>query len=35
MNFRPLHDRIVIRRLESEERTESGIIIPDAAKEAA
>ena len=33
MRFRPLHDRVVVRRLESEERTKSGIIIPDTAKE--
>ena len=33
MKFRPLHDRVVVRRLESEERTKSGIIIPDTAKE--
>ena len=33
MNFRPLHDRVVVRRLESEERTAGGIIIPDTAKE--
>jgi chaperonin GroES len=33
MNFRPLHDRVVIRRLEAEERTAGGIIIPDTAKE--
>ncbi|MFC3073805.1 co-chaperone GroES [Shinella pollutisoli] len=33
MKFRPLHDRIVVRRLESEERTKGGIIIPDTAKE--
>jgi chaperonin GroES len=33
MKFRPLHDRVVIRRLESEERTVGGIIIPDTAKE--
>jgi chaperonin GroES len=33
MNFRPLHDRVVVRRLESEERTKGGIIIPDTAKE--
>ena len=33
MKFRPLHDRIVIRRLEGEERTKAGIIIPDTAKE--
>jgi chaperonin GroES len=33
MRFRPLHDRVVIRRVESEERTKGGIIIPDTAKE--
>ena len=33
MKFRPLHDRIVIRRIEGEERTKGGIIIPDTAKE--
>jgi chaperonin GroES len=33
MKFRPLHDRVVVRRLESEERTTGGIIIPDTAKE--
>lgn len=33
MKFRPLHDRVVVRRLEGEERTKSGIIIPDTAKE--
>ena len=33
MKFRPLHDRVVVRRLEQEERTKSGIIIPDTAKE--
>ena len=31
--FRPLHDRVVVRRVESEEKTASGIIIPDTAKE--
>ncbi|ATJ90969.1 co-chaperone GroES [Acetobacter tropicalis] len=31
--FRPLHDRVVVRRLESEEKTVGGIIIPDTAKE--
>jgi chaperonin GroES len=31
--FRPLHDRVVVRRLESEEKTKGGIIIPDSAKE--
>ena len=33
MKFRPLHDRVVVRRLESEEKTRGGIIIPDTAKE--
>ncbi|MFB4373711.1 co-chaperone GroES [Agrobacterium sp. CR_3] len=33
MSFRPLHDRILIRRVESEEKTKGGIIIPDTAKE--
>jgi chaperonin GroES len=33
MAFRPLHDRVVIRRVESEEKTRGGIIIPDTAKE--
>ena len=33
MNFRPLHDRVVVRRVESEEKTSGGIIIPDTAKE--
>ena len=33
MKFRPLHDRVVIRRLEGEEKTEGGIIIPDTVKE--
>jgi chaperonin GroES len=33
MNFRPLHDRVVVRRLESEEKSKGGIIIPDTAKE--
>ena len=32
-NFRPLHDRVVVRRVESEEKTAGGIIIPDTAKE--
>ena len=31
--FRPLHDRVVVRRVESEEKTKGGIIIPDSAKE--
>jgi len=33
MKIRPLHDRIVVKRLESENRTKGGIIIPDSAKE--
>jgi chaperonin GroES len=33
MKFRPLHDRVVVRRLEAEEKTTGGIIIPDTAKE--
>jgi chaperonin GroES len=33
MKFRPLHDRVVVRRVEEEERTAGGIIIPDTAKE--
>jgi chaperonin GroES len=33
MKIRPLHDRIVVKRLESEDRTKGGIIIPDSAKE--
>ena len=33
MKFRPLHDRVVVRRLESEEKSKGGIIIPDTAKE--
>jgi chaperonin GroES len=33
MNFRPLHDRVLVRRLEGEEKTAGGIIIPDTAKE--
>ncbi|RCL02959.1 MAG: chaperonin GroES [Candidatus Tokpelaia sp. JSC161] len=32
-SFRPLHDRVVVRRVESEEKTAGGIIIPDTAKE--
>lgn len=32
-NFRPLHDRVVVRRLSGEEKTAGGIIIPDTAKE--
>ncbi len=33
MTFRPLHDRVVVRRVDSEEKTAGGIIIPDTAKE--
>src|SRR5689334_21681173 len=33
MKFRPLHDRVVVRRLEAEEKTAGGIIIPDTAQE--
>jgi chaperonin GroES len=33
MKVRPLHDRIIVRRLEEEEKTKGGIIIPDSAKE--
>src|SRR5260221_10175111 len=33
MSFRPLHDRVLIRRVEAEEKTTGGIIIPDTAKE--
>jgi chaperonin GroES len=33
MKFRPLHDRVVIKRIEAEEKTTGGIIIPDTAKE--
>ncbi|MCO4053591.1 MAG: co-chaperone GroES [Bosea sp.] len=33
MKFRPLHDRVVVRRIESEEKTKGGIIIPETAKE--
>jgi chaperonin GroES len=33
MKFRPLHDRVVVRRLEADEKTAGGIIIPDTAKE--
>ena len=33
MKFRPLHDRVVIKRLEGEEKSKGGIIIPDSAKE--
>ena len=33
MAFRPLHDRVLVRRIEAEEKTAGGIIIPDTAKE--
>src|SRR5271157_862812 len=33
MKFRPLHDRVIVRRIEGEEKTKGGIIIPDTAKE--
>ena len=33
MNFKPLHDRVLVKRIESEEKTSGGIIIPDTAKE--
>ena len=33
MKFRPLHDRVVVRRVDAEEKTKGGIIIPDTAKE--
>ena len=33
MHFRPLHDRVLVRRIEAEEKTSGGIIIPDTAKE--
>ena len=33
MTFRPLHDRVLVRRIEAEEKTAGGIIIPDSAKE--
>jgi chaperonin GroES len=33
MKFKPLHDRVVVRRVESEQKTKSGIIIPDTAQE--
>lgn len=33
MNFRPLHDRVLVRRVESEQKTAGGIIIPDTAQE--
>ena len=33
MHFRPLHDRVLVRRIDAEEKTSGGIIIPDTAKE--
>jgi len=33
MTFRPLHDRVLVKRIEAEEKTKSGLIIPDTAKE--
>jgi len=33
MNFRPLHDRVLVKRIEAEEKTKGGIIIPDTVKE--
>ena len=33
MSFRPLHDRVVLRRIDAEDKTKGGIIIPDSAKE--
>ena len=33
MKFRPLHDRVVVRRIDAEDKTKGGIIIPDSAKE--
>ena len=33
LNFRPLHDRVVVKRIDAEEKTAGGIIIPDTAKE--
>lgn len=33
MNFRPLHDRVLVKRVEAQEKTKSGIIIPDTAQE--
>ncbi len=33
MSFRPLHDRVLVKRIEAEEKTAGGIIIPDSAKE--
>ena len=35
MQFRPLHDRVVVKRIDAEEKTAGGIIIPDTAKEKA
>ena len=35
MKFRPLHDRVVVRRIEQDERSSGGIIIPDTAQEKA
>jgi chaperonin GroES len=33
MNFKPLHDRVLVRRIEGDEKTKGGLIIPDSAKE--
>ncbi|MCU7431728.1 co-chaperone GroES, partial [Paracoccus denitrificans] len=33
MTFRPLHDRVLVRRVQSDEKTKGGLIIPDSAKE--
>lgn len=33
MNFKPLHDRVLVRRIETDEKTKGGLIIPDTAKE--
>jgi chaperonin GroES len=33
MHFRPLHDRVLVRRIDAEEKTKGGIIVPDTAKE--
>ncbi|MBK0399944.1 co-chaperone GroES [Limibaculum sp. M0105] len=33
MSFKPLHDRVLVRRIESEDKTKGGLIIPDSAKE--
>ena len=33
MHFRPLHDRVLVRRIDAEEKTTGGIIVPDTAKE--